>query len=269
MFDPAGLPAELTLASDPLGARLEDAGLSSSQPPQQTIYDGWLLRYSPGKAKRARSVNAIGPGRLPLEDKLAHVESFYKRAGLPALYRITPYTQPAGLDAALAAAGYVACDESRVMWTELQRHSSTTLPSDAPLTEVTAAAFADIVAALRGSPAAQAAAERQRLASSILPGHFLVLRDGEEPLACGCVVIDGDVAGIFNMVTALAQRGRGHATAIVARLLQHAVAGGARTAYLQVDAANAPARGVYGRFGFCDRYAYWYRVAPGDEGERQ
>ncbi|MBS1134437.1 MAG: acetyltransferase [Burkholderiaceae bacterium] len=268
MFDPAGLPAELTLASDPLGARLEDAGLSSSQPPQQTIYDGWLLRYSPGKAKRARSVNTIGPGRLPLEVKLAHVESFYHRAGLPALYRITPYTQPAGLDTALAAAGYVAGDESRVMWTELLRCKNSALPSDASVTDVGAAAFADIVAALRGSPAAQAAAERQRLANSILPGHFVVLRDGQEPLACGCVVVDEDVAGIFNMVTTPEQRCQGHATAIVERLLQHASAAGARWAYLQVDATNSAARRVYDKFGFRDRYAYWYRARP-PQGELQ
>ena len=88
------MPAPLRSADDALGARLEDAGLTSSQPPQQTIYDGWLLRYSPGKAKRARSVNAIGTGRLPLERKLAEVEAFYRRVGLPCLYRVTPFSQP-------------------------------------------------------------------------------------------------------------------------------------------------------------------------------
>jgi len=35
MFDPAGLPAELSRTDDSLGARFEDAGLTSSQPPQQ------------------------------------------------------------------------------------------------------------------------------------------------------------------------------------------------------------------------------------------
>ena len=42
-----------------------------------------------------------------------------------------------------------------------------------------------------------------------LPAHFLVLHDGERPIACGCVVIDGERAGIFNMVTADDLRGRG------------------------------------------------------------
>ena len=32
--------------------RAEDAGLNASAPPQQLWLDGWLVRFSPGKAKR-------------------------------------------------------------------------------------------------------------------------------------------------------------------------------------------------------------------------
>ena len=35
-------------------SRVEDAGINASAPPQQRWLDGWLLRFSPGKAKRAR-----------------------------------------------------------------------------------------------------------------------------------------------------------------------------------------------------------------------
>ena len=42
---------------------VEDAGLNASAPPQQLWRDGWLIRRSPGKAKRARCVNALAPGR--------------------------------------------------------------------------------------------------------------------------------------------------------------------------------------------------------------
>ncbi|HTN48893.1 MAG TPA: GNAT family N-acetyltransferase [Burkholderiaceae bacterium] len=263
MFDPTGLQVNLVRREDALAARVEDAGLTSSQPPQQTIYDGWLLRYSPGKAKRARSVNAVGAGRLPLDEKIAHVDAFYSSHGLPSLYRITPFTEPPALDRALQDAGYAAFDESRVMTAEL---SPAVHPSDPrrPLRQLGASEFAGIAGELRGSGAATVAAERQRIAGIALPSHFLVADDGDRAVACGSIVIDGGFAGIFNMVTAEQLRGRGYASAIVSELLRLAAQAGARLAYLQVDAANAAARRVYARFGFADRYAYWYRMQQRD-----
>ena len=55
---------------------------------------------------------------------------------------------------------------------------------------------------------------------------------------------------------------RGLATCVLAALLAHARARGCTTAYLQVEAGNAPARRAYSRFGSSDRYAYWYRRPP-------
>lgn len=265
MFDPRGLPASLRSTADAVGALLEDAGLTSSQPPQQTIYDGWLLQYSPGKAKRARSVNAIGAGRLPLERKLAEVEAFYRRVVLPCLYRLTPFSEPSSLDHALDCAGYIALDESRVMALELGAGTPVTAPPVTPIA-VDVVEFARVAGALRGSPPGVVAAEAERLAHAALPARYLVVREGTQPVACGSLVVDAECAGVFNMVTASTRRGRGYATSIVQALLAHAAAAGVRLVYLQVDAANAPARRIYERFGFRDRYAYWYRAAPASEG---
>ena len=128
--------------------------------------------------------------------------------------------------ATLQDAGYAAFDESRVMAAELQP-VSTARPTR-PMRDVGASEFAGIVGALRGSDAATIAAERQRIVSIALPSHFLVLDDGEQPVACGCVVIDGACGGIFNMVTAERLRGRGHGSAIVGELLRRAAGAGAR-----------------------------------------
>ena len=64
-------------------SRVEDAGLNASAPPQQRWLDGWLVRLSPGKAKRARCINAVAPGRMPLAHKLALARAVYAEAGLP------------------------------------------------------------------------------------------------------------------------------------------------------------------------------------------
>jgi GNAT superfamily N-acetyltransferase len=263
VFDPAAIPDDLRLTRDALAARVEDAALTASQPSQQSIYDGWLLRYSPGRAKRARSVNAVAAGELPLEEKIAHCIAFYARHGLPCVFRLTPFSQPTGLDAALGTAGFTAAEETRVMTLALADAGG--FAASEVLRELDAAGFGAVNADLHELDATRRAAEGDRITRSPLAGIYLAAFDGDSPVACGSLVVDGDLAGVFGMVTRPALRGRGLATRIVAALLERARDAGVRTAYLQVDAANAPARRAYSKFGFADRYAYWYRYAPAAE----
>jgi predicted GNAT family acetyltransferase len=151
------------------------------------------------------------------------------------------------------------------MLLELTAQYGVTVPAIEPVaTDVVE--FVAIAGMLRGSTASVVAAEGQRMAHVALPARYLVVYEGSQPVACGSLIVDAECAGVFNMVTSAEQRGRGYATAIVQALLSQAVAVGVRFAYLQVDAANAPARHIYERFGFRDRYAYWYRAAPASEG---
>src|SRR5262245_41866370 len=94
--------------------RIEEAGLNALQTQRQLFYDGWVLRVSPGKAKRARSVNPHFGSSLPLETKIDHCEAIYAHHGLPALFRITPFRQPPSLDTTLERRGYVAFDPTVV-----------------------------------------------------------------------------------------------------------------------------------------------------------
>src|SRR5690606_23101269 len=94
--------------------RLEELSLNSSAPPGQLLYDGWLLRLGAGRHKRPRSVNAVYPSRLPLDEKIAYCERFYAAARLPAIFRITPFSEPASLDAELERRGYGRFDTTAV-----------------------------------------------------------------------------------------------------------------------------------------------------------
>ena len=261
MFDPRSIPESLRLSRLALAARIEDAGLTASQPSQQTFYDGWLLRYSPGKAKRARSVNAIAAGDLPLGEKIDHCRAFYSSVSLPCIFRITPFSRPSTLDEALAAAGFAAVQETRVMQLRLPDEDQTSIPRES-LIPLDAANFGDLLGELSGLDAGKRAAERERFARSGLNAAYFAVQDNDRAVACGSVAIEGSLAGVFGMVTAPSHRGRGMASRIVLALLGAARNAGARTAYLQVDASNQPARHLYSKLGFQDCYAYWYRFAP-------
>lgn len=264
MLDPVSIPAPLRQTSDVLAARIEDASLAVSQPAQQSFFDGWLLRYSPGKAKRARSINTIGAGVLPLAAKLSHCVDFYQQRRLPCLFRITPFSQPRNLDAELAAADFDAHQDTRVMTVALSEGARSVAQSAAQ--SVNVEQFTAAFCTLHGLDSAKASAERERYTRGADRSAFVVQFAGDTPVACGSLALEGKLAGIFGMVTAVEYRGRGIATAIVAKLLDDARAAGAEMAYLQVEADNAPARRAYSKFGFKDCYAYWYRAAA-DNGD--
>ena len=65
-------------------ARIEDAGINASAPREQRWVDGWLVRLSPGKAKRARCIQAVAPGRLGIDEKPTLCPPLYAEAGLQA-----------------------------------------------------------------------------------------------------------------------------------------------------------------------------------------
>ena len=75
-------------------SRIEDAGINASAPPQQRWLDGWLVRYSPGKAKRARCINALSAGRLPLDEKLALCEQAYVEFARELVERVQTMPSP-------------------------------------------------------------------------------------------------------------------------------------------------------------------------------
>lgn len=253
-------------------SRIEDCSLNASAPPQQLWMDGWIVRTSPGKAQRARCVNAVAAGRLPLARQLASVREVFNRAALPLLVRITPYTQPPALDATLAALGWTPHDDTRVMVLPALRPGLPAVPSPA-LSELPVGsawarlspqAFAETVGRLRASPVEQRQAHAERLMLSPVPctGWAVQRVATGEVLACAQFALEGDVVGLYDVFTAETARGQGLATRLCEYLLSLAAQRGARVAYLQVEADNHAARRIYQRLGFIDGYAYHYRQAP-------
>ena len=262
-------------------SRIEDAGLNASAPPQQRWMDGWLVRLSPGKAQRARCINAVAAGHRPPLQMLAECRVLYAAAGLPLLVRITPFTQPPELDRLLADAGFEYHDDTRVMVlpylralarnTQHERRAEDPvparpgLPEGTAVAEVTATAYAEVVGELRGSAATERGAHAARLAQSPVPYRGFVLHEAADPsavLACAQMAGEGPLVGLYDVMTSPAARRQGYASRLCEYLLALAATGGAKSAYLQVGADNEAGRSVYRRMGFSDAYSYHYRRAP-------
>jgi GNAT superfamily N-acetyltransferase len=245
--------------------RVEEVGLNALQTQRQLFYDGWLLRVSPGKARRARSVNAYFGSSLPLGQKIDYCERLYAQRDLPVLFRITPFLQPSDLPAALAARGYEAFDTTLVQLMRLERPPESPDASGFVVTAPAADAFADAVALLQGSSAQQRNAYFERLKESPLKTRALLAHIDGRPVGVGTIMLEDGLAGVFSMVTAPDMRARGVASAILASLLTWAWEHGAAHAYLQVDGENHRALGVYRKFGFATAYTYHYCGRPGED----
>ena len=247
-------------------SRVEDAGLNASAPPQQRWVDGWLVRFSPGKAKRSRCINAVAEGRLDLDERIAVCRAIYDAAGLPTVVRITPFTQPPGLDDWLERRGWTMFDDTRVMVAPRWPEPSGPIGRPWLMHRVTHAEFANAVGELRGSPPAQRHAHAERLASSPVPfeGWVVRPRGSERVAACGQFAVEAGMVGLYDVFTHPEHRGLGLATRLCSALLEQAAKLGARVAYLQVDAGNLAARSIYRQLGFDDAYRYHYRALDAD-----
>jgi len=248
-------------------SRIEDAGLNASAPPQQRWVDGWLVRFSPGKAKRARCINAVARGHLPVHEKFALCQRVFEEAQLPLIFRLTPLSEPPMLDGWLESNGLHRFEDTRVMVNaDLGALNAESLPVGLQMQRVGHTAFAQIVGQMRGSPLSQQQAHAQRLELSPVPFEGWVLRRAGESavLACGQTAIEADLVGLYDVFTTPEARNNGLARKLCAQLLERARKRGARAGYLQVDASNAAARAVYRHLSFSDGYAYHYR-SPSDQ----
>jgi GNAT superfamily N-acetyltransferase len=247
--------------------RVEEAGINASAPREQLWIDGWLVRFSPGRAKRARCIQAVASGRLAVAAKLQRCLPVYVGAGLRPYVRVTPFSEPSQLDQQLADIGMERIDDTRVMVTAMPvRAGASHAPAraaDIRFEAADAATFARWIGAERGSSAVECRAQAERLRDAPVPHcAVLVVDPNGAAIAGGQVAVEGDLAGLYDIATTPAARNRGIAEALCRHLLAIAAGLGASTAYLQVDAGNDPARRVYRRLGFEDAYAYHYRTPP-------
>ncbi|WP_426029771.1 GNAT family N-acetyltransferase [Caulobacter sp. DWP3-1-3b2] len=216
---------------------------------------GWRLKASDGWSRRINACWPLDePGR-PADEAIDAVEAFYAARGAPACFKLADGAAvPANLAEHLTARGYRPAHETLVMT------GATTGDADEAVT-LSATPDPAFEAVFLASAAGNAAEARERLdALGRIPAPAFFGRmdiDGQTA-ALGAAAVEGDWAGIFGMRTLPGHRRKGLARRILGALLDMAEGQGARRAYLQVEADNAPAIALYSGLGFAPAYCYRY-----------
>lgn len=241
--------------------RLEVAGFRA-WPAQRVHYDGtWVVRLTEQlPAKRLNSVNPLDPldiGRL--DELIAALAGRFAAAARPLVFRISPLSGRA-LSAHLDAKGWSRQAESLVMRLPLSEAAVEEAMDQIPLKDI--ARFAGAALSVHGYEESRRAGLAQVIGSIEPEAGLFVLEDAELPVATAICVHDGDLAGLFEVASAAAERGKGFGRRIVLSALKWARLRGASEAWLQVEAANTAAVRLYTALGFREVYRYHYRMPP-------
>jgi ribosomal protein S18 acetylase RimI-like enzyme len=223
--------------------------------------DGWTARWSSGGSVRANSVATVAFHGDSIDGALAEVAEFYRSRGSVPKFTVSQTSEPPGLDELLAARG----------WQRSGAHVTMAKRIEAPAERAPASAAAGVGVGVERHEAPGEAwysvylqgltEDRRGVARTLVEGVpaprcFFACKRGGEVIASGLSVIDGTLASVQCMATHPAARRSGAATAVLSAIQAHAREHAARLVYLQTDAENRAAIGLYERFGFTlvDRY---------------
>jgi ribosomal protein S18 acetylase RimI-like enzyme len=247
------------MSSPPISI-LETLALRAMPALETEVLDGWLLRASGGYSKRSNSVNCLKPPKTDLGDRIAQAEHFYAARKLPAIFRLTPISEPE-LEAELIARGYEPEGVTDVLTLALERQppSHSAIAMDAIATDAIATDQWIRLFAHSHDLNDHDTKILATILSSIAPRSAFA-RLGQQ--AVGRAVFEAGYVGLFSLATMTNARRQGHARTISQALLRWGSDQGAHHAYLQVEQDNEAARTLYKALGFNHTYSYHYLIRP-------
>lgn len=228
-------------------------------------YKGWIIHMDDGITWRANSVlpNAW-ESSVGVDQVVDYVINLYHEKDAAAAFKISPTSQPNGLDKLLEQKGFEQRMITHVQTAPIEEISchSPKLPVD--LFKVTDESL-DILMH-----------ESKRNAKAIEVRREIIHRiEGAKNIArvmmhgniagVGLGVVEQDWLGLFSIRTLPEYRRKGVAWSVSCALAMWGEDHGAKQAFLQVEAENEPALKLYESMGFETIYKYWYRILDSEK----
>ncbi|WP_378948340.1 GNAT family N-acetyltransferase [Mesorhizobium sp. ANAO-SY3R2] len=243
--------------------RYEAAGFRA-WPAAAVHYDGtWLVRLTAGHpAKRLNSVNPLDPADIRnIEDRIARAARRFEAYGRPLTFRMSPLSGSA-VAAYLDRERWSIFSESLVMRLSLDDGLVDGAMDQIPLKDI--GRFVGASMAVHGFDPSLRAGLSEIIGAIQPEAGLFILQQDEKPVATAICVHDNDLAGLFEIATSQAERGKGFGRRLILSSLKWARLRGARQAWLQVEADNHDAIRLYSKMGFKEVYRYHYRRPPED-----
>ena len=257
----ATVPGKLPKADLATVRRFEAAGFRA-WPASAVHYDGtWVVRLTAGyPAKRLNSVNPLDPGDVHnLPERIARAGRRFEAYGRPLTFRMSPLSG-AAISLHLDGEGWASFSESLVMQLALDDDVVHGAMDQIPMKDM--GRFVGAAMKTQGVDPTLRPGLSEVIGAIQPEAGLFVLEREEEPLATAICVHDGDLAGLFEIATDAAERGKGFGRRMVLSALKWARLRGAKQAWLQVEADNSVARRLYETIGFTEVYRYHYRLPP-------
>ena len=177
---------------------LEELSLNAYPGVSQLHYDGWTLQVSPGRWRRANSVQIMHPSSLSLDEKIAYCEAFYEARGKRTIFKLTRESPPE-LEPLLEARGYERDADTSVQAIALQAAEPFSTYSDVTAQTDLTNAYAEAFYRIHHFDDATRA-PWQAIQRNILPlmGYLGLVVDGEM-VASAIGVVERRWLGVFGV----------------------------------------------------------------------
>lgn len=223
-------------------------------------YKGWIIHWNDGVTWRA---NSVLPNEwetsVSVEQVVDYVVALYKEKNTLPAFKISPASQPKGLDELLEEKGFEQRMVTHVQIAAIEEISCLGPRVPVDLFKVTDDSL-DIL--MHESPREKIAIEvRREIIHRIASDKNIarVLMHGNIA-GVGLGVVEGEWLGFFSIRTLPEFQRRGIAWSISCALAMWGEDHGAKQVFLQVEAENEPALSLYETMGFKTMYTYWYRI---------